>query len=157
MKKKDYILIIGVVLVFVIAFFATGNKDERGNSFSQTLENTKLTAGINDLDYNYFEALVNASDEATVVYLGSATCSWCTKYTPNIESVAKENNINVIYIDLAKVNQTEYNNIVSATSGYFTGGTPTTLILKDGKVVDSLGGYNEIENIESFFKENGII
>lgn len=158
MKKKDIILVVAVLLFLVGSFFLTSNKEDNDNTnYSSILEQRALESGkINTMDYNYFDALVNASKENTIVYLGSATCGWCTKFKPILESVVTENNLKVVYIDLSTVTKTEYNIIASIAGSSFTG-TPTTLILNGDKVVDALGGFNEKENVISFFKENGFI
>lgn len=157
MKTKDYVLIGVVALFLVLSFFLTNNnKKEVGGTFAELLARTEIKEGINTLEYNYFEALTKAGKENTIVYLGSSSCGWCTKFKPILEEVVNENKLKVIYIDLGKVSQTEYNNIQSAVGNNFSG-TPTTLIMNGNKVIDALGGYTEKENVEAFFKTNGFI
>lgn len=157
MKKKDIILIVIVGLFLIGSFFLNGNKKEEDTSYSSILERNVLESGkINTMDYNYFNALVNASTENTIVYLGSATCSWCTKFKPILESVVSENGLKVVYIDLSTVTKNEYNKISSICGEHFTG-TPTTLIMNGKNIVDSLGGYNEKDAVVTFLTNNGFI
>ena len=114
MKKQDYILV-GIVALFLIgSFFLTGKKDDKKDTarWTETYSKTELAKGkLNTMDYDYFEALTNVSKENTIVYLGSATCSWCSKFKPILEEIISENNLEVVYIDLSTVSNEEYNKI----------------------------------------------
>lgn len=160
MKKKDYILVLVVVLVLVGSFFLTGKKDNKDDTakWNETISKTELATGkLNTMDYDYFEALVNVSKENTIVYIGSATCSWCSKFKPILEEIISENNLIVVYIDLSTVSSEEYNNIVKIVGKDNFSGTPTTLIMNGSEVIDALQGYSEKEETVEFFKTNGFI
>ena len=160
MKKKDYILI-GVVALFLVgSFFLTGKKDNEKDMarWTETYTKTELAKGkLNTMDYYYFEALTNVSKENTIVYLGSATCSWCNKFKPILEEIISENNLEVVYIDLSTVSNEEYKKITNTVGKNNFSGTPTTLIMNGNKVIDALQGYNEKEETVEFFKTNGFI
>lgn len=156
MKKKDYILI-GVAVLFIVAsFFLTGNKKEEPRDYNSILSNVEIKNAVNSISYDYFDALTQTSKENKIIYLGSASCSWCSKFKPILEDITNEYNLAVYYIDLATVSQSEYNKITEAVGDNFSG-TPTTLIMKGSTVVDALGGYTEKENVVNFFKKNGFI
>lgn len=160
MKKQDYILV-GIVALFLIgSFFLTGKKDDKKDTarWTETYSKTELAKGkLNTMDYDYFEALTNVSKENTIVYLGSAKCSWCSKFKPILEKIISENNLEVVYIDLSTVSNEEYNKITKTVGKDNFSGTPTTLIMNGNKVIDALKGYSEKEETVEFFKTNGFI
>lgn len=160
MKKQDYILV-GIVALFLIgSFFLTGKKDDKKDTkrWTETYSKTELAKGkLNTMDYDYFEALTNVSKENTIVYLGSAKCSWCSKFKPILEEIIRENNLEVVYIDLSTVSNEEYNKITKTVGRDNFSGTPTTLIMNGNKVIDALKGYSEKEETVEFFKTNGFI
>ena len=111
MKKKDYILI-GVAVLFIVAsFFLTGNKKEEPRDYNSILSNVEIKNAVNSISYDYFDALTQTSKENKIIYLGSASCSWCSKFKPILEDITNEYNLAVYYIDLATVSQSEYNKI----------------------------------------------
>ena len=160
MKKQDYILV-GIVALFLIgSFFLTGKKDDKKDTarWTETYSKTELAKGkLNTMDYDYFEALTNVSKENTIVYLGSAKCGWCSKFKPILEEIIRENNLEVVYIDLSTVSNEEYNKITKTVGRDNFSGTPTTLIMNGNKVIDALKGYSEKEETVEFFKTNGFI
>ena len=155
MKKNDIILIGIVVLLIVISFFAFGNKKE-------TTAPTSLTnaeAGINSIDYSTYEELLNDTQNNHIVYIGSASCGYCTKFQPIIKEVSEEYNLAVYYIDISTLTSADKSKL-STSNSYLKDnewGTPTTLILLGSEVVDVLSGYVEKEELVSFFSDNNLI
>lgn len=161
MKKKDIILIV-VVSLIVIGGILLGSKkntvnEDQLSNWKTLLENTELKAGINDMSYEYYQALVNVKEGKSIVYIGSSTCRWCQKFNPVLEEIASEHGTKIIYINVANLTQVEYNNLKKTTDNHFTGSTPTTVIFENGKVIDTLGGYVEKEDAISFFEKNGVL
>lgn len=158
MKRKDIILVV-VAALFILAGSILGTKktkvlteEEQRLVWSTTLSSANVQTGINEMSFDYFEALYNIGEEKTVVYIGSETCSWCKRFKPILEEIAKENNLKIVYINVANLSRSEKNELITASENHFTGGTPTTLVMEKGKVLDSLGGYVEKDKAIEFFK-----
>lgn len=126
-----------------------GNFKEKG-----IVENTLIEVTL----AQYLEII--KSDETSFMFVGSATCSWCTKFKPELAAVLKEySSINAYYIDLSKLSTEDLTKLY-ATDSYFTDeewGTPLSFLYKDGKRVAVLNGYVEQASLISFFKENEVI
>lgn len=163
MKKKDIILLV-VAGIFIIGglFLSVKNpkplnSEEQKLAWTTMLEEQKLENKINGISFDYFEAMYNISKEKVVVYIGRSTCGWCQKFSPILEEIAKEEKIKVLYINTDELDQEELSKLQEYSDNKFTGGTPTTLIIQSGEVVDSLNGYVEKEQAITFFKNAGMI
>ena len=104
MKKKDIILIV-VVSLIVIGGILLGRKkntvnEDQLSSWKTLLENTEEKVGINDMSYEYYQALVNVKEGKSIVYIGSSTCRWCQKFNPVLEEIASEHGTKIIYINV---------------------------------------------------------
>lgn len=79
-----------------------------------------------ELTYNELVEKINNKDNF-VMCISRTTCSHCADYKPKLKEVAKENNIDIYYIDIDKYNEEEFSNLIS-----FDGSTPTTIFIKNG-------------------------
>ena len=153
MKKTDILLITGVVIVVVIALFATkGTNAQSDIELPLTLSGD---VGLNKVSYDEYENHIN-NDDAILVVIERTGCSWCAKYLPIMEEVASTYQIPVLDIDIAELTDLERTKLNNSNRYLKTQdwGTPTTLLLKGSIVVDSIGGYVEKETLVSFIEEN---
>ncbi len=95
------------------------------------------------------------------MFIGSATCSFCKMYTPEVLQVlSKNSDLRVYYIDISKiVTDEDYEKFIN-TDSYLTEnewGTPLSLLYKDGKLVDTISGYVTETEVTNFLKENNVI
>ncbi len=160
MKKKDIVLI-GVVAVILIGGILLGGSNNTSEDdiamWTQLLDDTILSEGINDMSYDYYKAFYNMGEGKQIIYIGSSSCSWCSKFSPVLEEIGDEYGTRIIYINVANLTQSEYNALKTSTDNNFSGGTPTTLIMENGEVIDKLGGYVEKEKAVEFFRANGVL
>ena len=153
-KKTDIALIIGVIAIVVISFFAIqGNAPKIEKPVTVTGE-----GGLTQITYSEYEELIN-SEEPFIVVLSSATCSHCQNFMPVVESVSKEHNIPVKYVDLNEFSDENMSSL-SESNSYLKRnqwGTPTTLVLVGENVVDSLEGETDEETLLEFLEENIVV
>ena len=105
----------------------------------------------------YFEII--KEDEYNFMFLGSAECGYCSMFKPVLAEVAGDYDVNLYYIDLYNADENDLNTLY-ASDEYFTTeewGTPLNFLMKDGKRVAVLNGYNEYDSVVEFFKTNGVI
>ena len=156
MKKKDILLIVGVILVVVVAIFAVGNTNAQPIELPIALSGEDK--GLIKVDYSTYEAKIN-NNEKFIIIIERTGCSYCEMYLPIVEDAAKELAIPVYYIDTAELSQDEFNSL-SESNSYLKRnqwGTPTTLLLSGKVVLDSIGGYVEKEEFTDFINENVIL
>jgi len=102
---------------------------------------------------NVVEKIENKED--FVLCISRTTCSHCYDYKPKLESVAKENNINIYYIDVDKYDEDKFSDIIS-----FNGSTPTTIFIKNGEEATTsnrINGDVSKTKIIDKLKSNGFI
>ena len=149
MKKSDFILIGVVVLFVVLALFSSkGNEELEEVDYPLTLVGD---AGLQQITYSQYEEFVN-NDDAFIVIIERAGCSFCIQYMPIVEEVANEKKIPLYYIDTDTLTSEDMNEL-STTNDYLkknSWGTPTTLFMLGDRVLDAIGGYTEKDGVLSF-------
>ena len=149
MKKSDFILVGVVLLIVVLSFFSSkGNEELEKVDYPLTLVGS---AGLQQISYKQYEDFVNNGD-AFIVVIERAGCSYCIKYMPIVEEVAKEKGIPLYYIDTDTLSSEDMSKL-STTNSYLKKnkwGTPTTLFMLGDRVLDSIGGYVEKDKVLSF-------
>ncbi len=120
--------------------------------------------------YDEFMKLVKSKKVAMIVF-GRNTCSWCNKYKPTYNDVAKEYNVDIYYLDSDSFESAEYSKIMKSdlkilakcsdtgtdqplSTGF---GTPLTLFTKSGKTIDCISGYTNKSGLLSHLKDVGMI
>lgn len=149
MKKNDLILIGVVLLIGLIALFSDkGTKIYDDVEYPLTLTGT---AGLHQITYDDYKSYVS-SNEPFIVILERTGCTYCIQYMPIVEEVANEKSIPIYYIDTDTLTNEEFNEL-SSTNNYLKRnewGTPTTLFMLGDRVLDTIGGLVEKEEILSF-------
>ena len=156
MKKSDFVLIGVVILIIFVSFFSSkGNKELEEVEYPLTLAGE---SGLQQITYNDYETMVNNND-AFIVVIERAGCSYCIQYMPIIEEVAKEKKIPLYYIDTDTLTNDEYTSL-STTNSYLkknSWGTPTTLFMLGDRVLDTIGGYVDKETFLKFIDNRVVI
>lgn len=134
MKKREKYYIIALILIVVgISMFISNN--DKGES----------TNVLNTVTYSKYNSLVN-SNEVSYVYIGRPTCSICQQFEPILNTFAKENNIEVNYLNIDTISSTEYeglNEQLTAKLGEDWGGsTPTMVTVENGSIVNIKVGHD---------------
>ncbi len=154
------ILIVGIILIKIMYFnlFSTNKKIEKpseSNYQNSQITNTKSnyeneSSEIIKSFYTYFN-----SKAEKVIFFARSSCSYCELQAPIIENLAQTYNIDYLNIDTNELTQSEINEIVEALD--IENATPTTVIVKNGKVLDVQAGYIEENEMTEFLKRNNII
>lgn len=171
--------LIDVILLFGIFNNGSNNESNQDTTNNTTEEQTNYTYDTSAMkEITAADIASESKKETIVVVIGRQGCSACANYVPIITEVAKEYNITVRYIDLAKIIEfTETGNYVSDKEAFntliaLTGndewktfvndnitGTPLTIIIKNNKVIGGVPGYYgaETENtIKDAFDAAGL-
>lgn len=123
-------------------------------------------SGITFVEYDEYEKLIN-SNSTNIITIGQTTCSHCIAIKPTLSLIANDYSITINYIDidvLDKENYKSFNESLSkigydnpefVENGQF--GTPLTLIVKSGKVIDYIDGERTYSQLVREFKKHGLI
>ena len=90
--------------------------------------------------------------ESFVLYIGSSTCTHCADFKPILEKVIDDYDLEVYYINMANVSDSEYQAVKNKTN---LQGTPTLLLVKNGKslTTDRIIGAKDYDETVNFFKD----
>lgn len=151
MKKKDIILILGVVLVVVLAIFVVNGGDTR-----ITLSGDEV--GSIKIDYPTYASKIE-NNENFMFVIESTNCGYCEMYMPILEEVANELSIPIYYIDISELSSDESNQLASSNTYLMNEqwGTPTTLLMSGDKVVASISQYVEKDELVKFINKRIIL
>lgn len=185
-KKVNITLVLMVILIIIgIALIFGVFGEESKKSYTSDNTNTQDSGeSVDSASYStddFKEILASeisseSKNETIVIMIGRQGCGYCAAYAPVIAEVAKDFNITVRYIDLAKIidfsaypytiisDSTSYNTIASLSgSGEWKdfaeeglSGTPLTLIVKNNKVVGGIQGSAYAEDVEEAFTNAGL-
>lgn len=121
---------------------------------------------ITFINYDEYKSLIR-NDKTNIIVIGAASCGNCTAIKPALNSVAEDYNLTINYLDLDALTQEENNNFFESlkkieynepdfvNDGSF--GTPTTLIVVDGKVQRYVVGAKTISQLVREFTKAGLI
>lgn len=114
-------------------------------------------AHLNKVDYAQYLEVIK-SEENQIVVFAQTGCSHCEEARPVLNAIAKEYNIKINYLnitDLSTNDQKDFANSLDVLKDGF--GTPLTVVVKNGKTVDSLEGFESKDAMLKFFKKNNFI
>lgn len=132
------------------------------NNFNLNEEFVKLGVikrQLTKIDLDTYLNMVS-SNENYIIFIGRETCHYCQEFYPIVDNVVKEYNVPIYYLDTDTFkDNNEWSKFTSSESFYTEKewGTPLTIYLSKGKIVDYNNGYVEQEKLVSFLQKNGVI
>ena len=94
-------------------------------------------------------------NENTIIYYASSQCGYCAMQKPILETLAKEYKLDYLEIDSIKLTETQRETILEKLG--IEHATPTTVVVKNGKVVDTAIGYKAGKEYVEFLKGTGVL
>ena len=113
---------------------------------------------LNHIDYSGYKKVVK-SEDVNILVLGQTTCGHCARVKPILSKISKDKDVVINYLDITKLSQEER----AKLSKYLPfldeeeWGTPLTLIVKNGEVIDSVNGALDYDGYVKLFKKNDLI
>lgn len=151
-KHEEILKTIGVILGIIVAltalFFVSENAGDRKNDRSDAVQEEEKNplledgqvlkeeeiAEIPEITYEEFKTLLKKKT-TTVVMLGYDECYWCQEQKPILGNVVYEKKLeNVKYLNVNKLEEKEYNELVGLHKDLESLGTPTFISIKSKKV-----------------------
>ncbi len=139
-KKKIWIVLTGmiviIILMIVLGILSSVQKQKIVDSFNKSFE----------------------SKTEEIVYLGRPDCSHCIAFKPVLQKVIADYNLSYLDINTDEVGEKRLNLILEKLEmDSETFGTPTTVIVKNKKVVETIIGEVSEEDLIKVLKENKVI
>jgi len=112
---------------------------------------------LEEINYNDFKKLMD-DKETFILYISSNDCHNCTSFTPKLESVLEEYNVDSVKkIEIDTLNngdKNDFNKIINVS------GTPTVAFIENGEeksMTNRITGNDDKDKIVTRFKANGYI
>lgn len=114
---------------------------------------------LNYIDYSEYKKIVK-SEDASILVIGQTSCGYCIKAKPILNQIAIDKNVKINYLNITNLSDEEREKFVNKLD-YFKDntkwGTPLTLIVKNGEVIDSANGLLDYDGYVDLFEKNGFI
>lgn len=125
--------------------------------------NTSTFEYVNITIDEYLELM--KSDTKKIIYIARPSCSFCIKQSPILKRVASKYELEINYLntenfyDATIQDYTEDGyKLINSAKEYANGfGTPNTIIVQNGEIVDGIFQYSEASELEDLFERNGFI
>lgn len=144
-NKTVLMILLAILLIIIGVCVYYQLEDKEDNEVSESTSNEIL-----DKFYEYFN-----SKEAKIIYYASSSCGYCELQTPIIEQIDEDYDIDYLYIDSSKLTSTDRDKILNELN--IDHATPTTVVVKNGKIIDTNVGYVEGSVMVDFLKNADIL
>lgn len=180
-EKRNKIFTIVAVSVLVLAIILScvvSNKDAKYNKNANTNQTNNSTSGttgtggvseesasikdeerkeLNTIGIDDYLTLL-AGEEPAIVYIARPTCSHCENQKPIMENLVYKYDVKINYLNTDELDSDGMVKLQSSDDFFNEGwGTPTTLIVKGGKIIDAIAGETSGQSLVELFKKYGII
>lgn len=154
-KEKIQSVIIAVLTLIIVlggAYFASELK------YCEVKEPVEL---LQEIGMTEFTTLLN-EEEPSIIYIARPGCGYCQQQEPIVEETVEEYGLTVHYLNTDNLTETEMYSLFAVDKELFGEegkdfGTPTTLVVKSGKIVDSVVGLTSKEGLVELFTKNDLI
>ena len=101
------------------------------------------------------EIIDDTSGEGFFVYIGTPACPVCREFEPILERTLEYLGRELRYYHVGLARENDEGALVRILTRIDTATVPTIVYIKNGEVLDSIGGVQNREALISFFEENG--
>lgn len=176
-EKKIIVLLTIITIILslnTICHFIEISKLSNNNEIEETntpnnSQNTYDVSMFNSLSPSEILKKIKSGEEI-ILFIGQENCTYCKKMLPTIQQAQNNYGYKTTYLNIATSGLTSSNEYKELTSlldiektvngetkkfGEFQY-TPMVAILRNGKMVDGMIGYNTYENFAKFLESAGI-
>lgn len=168
-KIKNAVIIILIFIIICGILFLASNSinDKDGENTNSSDVVTVATEESNnvsndekkelsEISYKNFADIYNGSDKK-IVLIARPTCHYCQIAEPIIQNVAFKYDLTINYLNTDNLSDDDQANLVRLDDYFANYGTPSILVVQDGKIIDSLNGLTTSEKYIEFFNKEGFI
>ena len=153
---KILVVIMITVAIALTSFFVMKKAyDESQKEIKE--ENKKAEESISNLTVINVSKMKElfSSNDTKIIFVGSLTCPHCTAIKPVINSVVKDLNVTVYYLELSTMTDEENNEYYSINEFLKNNNSiPLVMAVKNNEVIDSFVGEKDSKDVEEFLKKN---
>lgn len=153
---KILVVIMITVAIALTSFFVMKKAyDESQKDIEE--ENKKAEESISNLTVINVSKMKElfSSNDTKIIFVGSLTCPHCTAIKPVINSVVKDLNVTVYYLELSTMTDEENKEYYSINEFLKNNNSiPLVMAVKNNEVIDSFVGEKDSKDVEKFLKKN---
>lgn len=153
---KILVVIMITVAIALTSFFVMKKAyDESQKEIEE--ENKKVEESISNLTVINVSKMKElfSSNDTKIIFVGSLTCPHCTAIKPVINSVVKDLNVTVYYLELSTMTDEENKEYYSINEFLKNNNSiPLVMAVKNNEVIDSFVGEKDSKDVEEFLKKN---
>lgn len=138
------IVIVGVMFFLYFKNDTKDNLNRNDNNTESVFKDITTQKGFNNIKKN---------ENYSVVVIVTNDCAWCDNFMTVLKETSRENKIRLFTIN---ANYDFFNKIDLGINSEGIG-FPTTIIYKNGKVVDTLEGSQSKEDFIKFLEKSGVL
>ena len=149
------VIMITVAIALTSIFVMKKAYDESQKEIEE--ENKKAEESISNLTVINVSKMKElfSSNDTKIIFVGSLTCPHCTAIKPVINSVVKDLNVTVYYLELSTMTDEENNEYYSINEFLKNNNSiPLVMAVKNNEVIDSFVGEKDSKDVEKFLKKN---
>ena len=153
---KILVVIIITVAIALTSFFVMKKAYDESQKEKEE-ENKKAEESISNLTVINVSKMKElfSSNDTKIIFVGSLTCPHCTAIKPVINSVVKDLNVTVYYLELSTMTDEENNEYYSINEFLKNNNSiPLVMAVKNNEVIDSFVGEKDSKDVEEFLKKN---
>ena len=135
----------------------SNNKTTTTESSSDSSQTALEQAGFNKVSIDEYLNLIKSSDKQ-IILIARPTCGYCEKFTPILKQAMEDMNLTINYVNTDNFSSDDWSKFQNSFDYLASNewGTPLTLIVQNGEIVDKNNGYVELDAIKEFFNKNGL-
>lgn len=149
------VIMITVAIALTSIFVMKKAYDESQKEIEE--ENKKAEESISNLTVINVSKMKElfSSNDTKIIFVGSLTCPHCTAIKPVINSVVKDLNVTVYYLELSTMTDEENKEYYSINEFLKNNNSiPLVMAVKNNEVIDSFVGEKDSKDVEEFLKKN---
>lgn len=146
-EKKKTIILTSIIAIVALALLVVFVVMELKNS-------GKIGSKDSNEIMEKFDEYFNSEDR-TIIYYASTSCSYCTLQTPILETIAEDYDLDYYYLDSSKLSSSQRKEVLEKLD--IEHATPTTVVVENGEVIDTKVGYTAGNQYVEFLKETEIL
>lgn len=153
---KILVVIMITVAIALTSFFVMKKAYDESQKETEE-ENKKAEESISNLTVINVSKMKElfSSNDTKIIFVGSLTCPHCTAIKPVINSVVKDLNVTVYYLELSTMTDEENNEYYSINEFLKNNNSiPLVMAVKNNEVIDSFVGEKDSKDVEEFLKKN---
>ena len=159
-------VIIALLALNIIIFAVKGNSNESAtnnsnasNKIDESVPEEYDVSSFKEINVDEFIDAYNG-ENTQLIYIGSPECGFCHQFVPVLTTVQEKYDFQTLYLDISKIDANAANRIIELNKDFFTndetvlGKTPSTLIVKDGEIIDYQIGASDESTLENLVSKH---